>query len=480
MQALSTLTAEHKAGTFDGNQVAAFRRQLRGALLGPGDDEYDKARLVWNGMIDRRPALIARCTCTEDVVAAVNFARENGLTPAVRGGGHNVAGYATCDGGLVIDLSPMRGVSVNPDARTATADAGCTWADVDRATQKYGLVTPGGLVSETGIAGLTLGGGYGWLRGKYGLSSDNLLAAEVVTADGRVLTAGEAENSDLLWGLRGGGGNFGVVTAFTYRLHELGPEVFLCFTFHDGRGEGMARALRFFRDYCADVPDEVAPLAACGIVPPGAHNFPDALHGVPFVLLGAVYAGPADEGERALAPLRTFAEPLIDFSGRMPYVQAQTVFDEDYPAHTMRYYWKSSNLTGLQDDVIDHIVTHARRQPSPYSTMDIWHVGGVLKRADDASSAFSGRKAAFLFNPEANWVNPEDDAVNIRWVRESLEAVRPFSDGSRYFNFPGLHEEGHEIVKTTFGEKYERLVALKRKYDPDNLFHLNQNISPHV
>jgi FAD/FMN-containing dehydrogenase len=389
-----------------------------------------------------------------------------------------VAGYATCDGGLVLDLSAMNAVEVDPERRTARAGGGATWADVDRATQAHGLATPGGVVSETGIAGLTLGGGLGWLRGAHGLSCDNLLSADVVTADGRRITASEDEHADLFWALRRGGGNFGVVTSFEYRLHEVGPEVFHCLAFHDGRGHGMRDALCFFRDYCETVPDQVAPIAICGVIPPGEKAFPEAIHGVPFALLAAMYAGPVAEGEPALKPLRTFAAPLVDFSGPMPYTEVQTVFDEDYPAHEMRYYWKSLNLPRLTDEVIDRIVAHAKQQPSPYSTTDLWHLGGAVQRVAEDDTAFSGRRAAYVFNPEANWVDPADDEANVRWARETLDAVSEFSDGRRYFNFPGFHEEGESIMKATFGPKYERLARIKAKYDPDNLFRMNQNVKP--
>ncbi|HEU0027234.1 MAG TPA: FAD-binding oxidoreductase [Ktedonobacterales bacterium] len=465
------------AARIDLGAIHALEARLQGRLIRPGDADYDEARAVWNGMIDRYPALIARCASVDDVVAAVGFAREQGLLVAVRGGAHSVAGHAVCDGGLVIDLSRMARVEVDPEARVARAGGGATWGEVDAATQAYGLATPGGVFSRTGIAGLTLGGGFGWLRNTYGLSCDNLVAAEIVTADGRVLRASETENRELLWGLRGGGGNFGVVTRFEYRLHPVGPEVMFVFALHDGGGENMARAIRFYRDFCSGAPDEANTIAACGIVPPHPEMYPVELHGRPFVLLGGLYAGPPEDGKRALQPLRDFGAPLVDFSGVRPYVEAQQAFDADYP-DGMRYYWKSLNLMRLDNAVIDRLVAHARQQPSPLSTTDLWSVGGAMKRGDAAQSAFHGRHAAFLLNPEANWEDPRDDEANIRWARKFIADMREFSDGGRYLNFAGFQEEGDEMMRGAFGPQYARLLALKRQYDPANLFRLNQNISP--
>jgi FAD/FMN-containing dehydrogenase len=472
---------ENLSKTLSHSQLNAQElRQLASSFAGeiilPADPTYTDARLVWNGMIDRYPALILRCTNTQDVVSAVQFARQNNLPIAVRGGGHNVAGLAVTDSGVVIDLSRMQAVEVDPNTQTAWAEGGATIGALDASTQMYGLSAPMGVVSETGIAGLTLGGGMGWLRNKYGLSCDNLIGAEVVTAEGQVLAVNEQENADLLWGLRGGGGNFGIVTKFLFRLYPTGPEVFFTFVFHDG--EKMEQHLRFFRDYTASAPDEVSVLAFAGVFPPGAEIFPQALHGQSFLAFGAMYAGTAQQGAKVLHPLSDFAEPLIDFSGIMPYTQAQKMFDEDYPAHTMRYYWKSLNLNELSDAVIQRFVTHAHRQPSPYSTTDLWHIGGAIKRGSTEQSAYFGRHAAYLMNPEANWVKAEDDEANIRWVREFVADMQEFSDGSRYLNFAGFQEEGDDMMRKAFGEHYQRLVALKNKYDPHNIFRLNQNIKP--
>ena len=457
--------------------VAAFAAQLQDELIRPSDANYDQARAVWNGIIDRRPTLIARCAGVEDVAAAVNFAREQGLVLSVRGGGHNVAGHGTNDGGLVIDLAPMKRIEVDPVARTARAEGGVTWGELDAATQVHGLATPGGVFSGTGIAGLTLGGGYGWLRARYGLSCDNLIGAEVVTASGQVVRAGESENTDLLWGLRGGGGNFGVVTTFEYRLHPVGPAVGTVFVFHDGEGDRSAQAVRGYRDYMAGAPDEVSGVAFLGIVPPMPDLFPAETHGKRYVAFGAVYAGPPEEGQTILAPLRELGTPLADHSGIRPYVEMQKMFDADYP-DGLHYYWKSLTLASLIDAAIERIVAHARQQPSIYSTTDLWEIRGAVARGSAASSAYHGRGAAYLLNSEANWEDAAADDANIGWARALVADIEQYSDGSRYLNFAGFQEEGDEMMRKAFGPQYARLAMLKRKYDPHNLFSLNQNIKP--
>ncbi len=466
-----------KSNTLDVSTVQSLAGQVKGPVILPDDAAYDEARKVWNGMIDRYPALIVRPLDVSDVIAAVNFAREHDLLLSVRDGGHNVAGHATNDGGIVIDLAEMKQIEVDPAGRTVRVGGGAMWGDVDAATQPHGLATPGGVYSRTGIAGLTLGGGYGWLRSTYGLSCDNLIAAEVVTADGRLVHASATENPDLLWGLRGGGGNFGVVTTFVFRLHPVGPDVMFVFVFHDGRGEdAMKRALRLYRDFSETAPDEANTIAALGQIPPDEH-FPEELHRTPFAAFGGLYVGPVDEGEKVLRPLRDLGTPLLDFSGVMPYVEAQRAFDADYP-DGLRYYWKSLNLTRLDEDAIERIVRHARQQPSPFSTTDLWHIGGAVKRAGPDESAFSGRDAAFLLSPEANWLDAADDEANLRWVRDFVADMAPFSDGSRYLNFAGFQEEGDDMIRASYGAQHARLQALKRQYDPGNLFRLNQNIKP--
>ena len=474
MAELQIITNTGTEAVLDDSLVEGFRSSLRGELLHPDDADYEDARRVWNGMIDKRPALIARCVGTADVIEAVNFARENDLLVAVRGGGHNVAGTAVAEGGLVIDLSSMKGIRVDPERRTVRAQAGVTLGELDKKTQVFGLATPLGVVSETGIAGLTLGGGVGWLRRKYGLSSDNLISADVVTADGRFLTASETENEDLFWGIRGGGGNFGVVTSFEYQLHPVGPEVMFCFVFYPG--DRAKEILRFYEEYMAQAPDEVSPLGVLGRVP-RMDIFPKWWHGKPYVALLAMHAGDVEEGEQVLRPLRELGNPIADLSAPMPYTEVQTVLDEDYP-NGWRYYWKSVNGNSLDDEVIEHLVAHAEAAPSDHSTIDVWYQGGAMGRVGASETAFGGRSAPILLGVEANWEEPQDNEANIAWVRNCIADIRRFSDGGIYLNFPGFLEEGDKLLRDAYGKNYERLVALKNKYDPTNLFRMNQNIKP--
>jgi len=476
MNKLQAKTIEQETILINPSALMAYKGGFDCELILPGDEDYADARLVWNGMIDQKPAVIARCQNSQDVVRAVNFAREHRLLTAVRGGGHNVAGLGTCDGGIVIDLSAINQVELDLERKVAVVGGGAKWGDVDRVTQAFGLATPGGVVSDTGVAGLTLGGGFGHIRNKFGLTCDNLLAAEVVTAEGQLIRASETENRDLLWGLRGGGGNFGVVTRFEFQLHPLGPEVFLCLVFHNG--EDLADAFRFFRDFTQNAPDEVSALAFSGIFPENYASFPPESYGKPFIAFMALYAGEPAAGESALAPLRDYAPAAVDYSGKMFYKTAQAILDEEYPSHTMRYYWKSTNLMTLDDDAISQIAEHAQQQPSQYTTTDLWHIGGAIKRSGEDHAAFNGRHANFLLNIEANWVEPENDQANIKWVREFLDQMKPFSDGGLYLNFAGLQEEGESMMKGAYGPNYARLAALKAKYDPQNLFRLNQNIQP--
>ncbi|ELZ81200.1 FAD/FMN-dependent dehydrogenase [Haloferax gibbonsii ATCC 33959] len=454
-------------------QRDSFEASLRGPVLRPEDAEYDEARAVWNGMIDRRPSLIVRCAGVADVVRSVNYARENDLVVAVRGGGHNVAGTAVCDDGIVIDLSEMTSVRVDPDARTAWVGGGARWADVDHETQLFGLAAPGGVVSDTGVAGLTLGGGLGHLRRKHGLSCDNLRSVELVTAAGEVVTASRDENADLFWGLRGGGGNFGVVTGFEFELHPVGPDVAMCLVFYPAAD--IPDRLRDFREYARSAPDEVSALTFSGVLP-DEELFGDAASVPKLGILGC-YAGPPEEGTAALAPLREFADPIADFSGVMPYVELQRLLDEDYP-DGMRYYWKSLYLDGLSDDVLERLDHWTAAAPSPLSTVDIWHLGGAIADVGADESSFAGRRAPYLLGVEGNWEDPDADEENVAWVRDCIDDMRRFSDGTVYLNFPGFLEGGDETMQTTFGPAYERLVDLKDEYDPANLFRLNQNVAP--
>jgi FAD/FMN-containing dehydrogenase len=463
-----------EARTAAGDGADALAARLKGELLRPADAGYEEARKTWNGMIDRRPELIARCDGAEDVAAAVSFAREAGLPLAVRGGAHNVAGNAVCDGGLVIDLTPMKQVEVDPDRRSVRAAGGCTLGDVDGETQRFGLAVPLGVVTKTGIAGLTLSGGMGWLRRKHGLSCDNIRSAQVVTADGSTVSASASENDDLFWAIRGGGGNFGVVTEFEYELHQVGPDVSFCFVMYPA---AEARAVLLGCDaYLAGAPEEISPLAVLGYVPE-VEGIPASVHGEPMVALLALHPGDPEEGERVLQPLREIVEPLADVGGTMPYVEAQAVLDEDFP-DGWRYYWKSVNVTELGDELIERLVAYNAAAPSRHSTIDVWYQGGAMARVGERDTAFANRASPYLVNLEANWEEPDDDDANVAWVRDGVADLRSFSDGGIYLNFPGFLEEGEDLVREGYGENYDRLGEVKAKYDPENLFRLNANVEP--
>ena len=465
MAGLHVITTDGADTTIDDAALEAFKTGLRGELLRPGDPGYDDARKVWNGMIDKRPALIARCAGVADVIAAVNCARSNNLLVSVRGGGHNITGNAVCNGGLMIDLSRMKSVRVDPAKRTARAEAGLTWGEYNRETQAFGLASTGGVVSTTGIAGLTLGGGLGWLMGKHGLSCDNLLSADMVTADGQFLTASASEHSDLFWGLRGGGGNFGVVTSFEYRLHPV-DSVLAGMVLHP-----MANAkdvLRFYREYARSAPDELTAFAALMTSPEGA----------PVVAIIVGYIGPMAEGERLVAPVRKFGSPIVDTIGPMSYVQLNTMFDAAFPYGGVQRYWKSSFLKHLGDDVLDILVTRAATMPSPMSMVGFFHVHGAASRVKPNETAFGLRDDQWDYDVISQWLNPGESAHHIQWTREFWTAVEPFATGEVYVNH--LDAEEGTRIRAAYSDNYERLVALKNKYDPTNLFRLNQNIKPSV
>jgi FAD/FMN-containing dehydrogenase len=456
--------------------VDALRGVVLGDVLVATDAGYDGARAVWNAMIDRRPAVIVRCTSTADVVAAVSFARDHGLPVSVRGGGHNVAGHAVGDHSVMIDLSAMRGVRVDPERRLARVEGGATWGDVDRETQAVGLATPGGLISETGVGGLTLSGGIGWLRSRYGLSIDNLVAAEVVTADGRVVRAAPDENADLLWALKGGGGNFGVVTAFEFALHPVGPTVFFAGPVYPI--EAGSAPIRRWRDFLADKHDRVGSLVEFSTIPhdPG---YPEEAWGRRVYTIAAAYAGDAAEGEALLQPLRELGELVTDFSGRMGYCEMQQLFDTVIPFGQHRCYWKSRYLSGLPDDAIDRILEGNVRPPSPTTLSSIWNFGGATARVGAGETAFGDRSMPWMFSIDSIWSSPEDDEANVAWTRDFWQRMEPHShEGRIYLNFPGLGEEGEELVRRTYGDNFGRLRAIKRRYDPGNVFRFNQNISP--
>jgi FAD/FMN-containing dehydrogenase len=449
-----------------GDAVEALRalsHRLDGRVILPTDDGYDAARRVWNGMIDRRPAAIVRCGSRADVVASVNLARERGLLLAVRGGGHSAAGHGVCDGGLVLDLSAMRTIEVDPVARTARAGPGLTWGVFDAATQAFGLATTGGVVSTTGIAGLTLGGGLGWLMRRHGLTCDNLLAAEVVTAAGEVVRASTEKHPDLFWALRGGGGNFGVVTSLTYRLHEVGPAVLAGLLVYP---RPRAReALRRYRDLVADAPEELAAYAALG----------STAEGEPAVILVLFHGGPAAAGERLVDHFRSACPPGADLVARRPYLEFQSMLDATQPAGK-RVYWRSTFLRGLPDAALDELVALTEAMPSPYAVAIIERYGGVVARVPADATAYPHRDADHLLNVISLWDDPAWDQGNIAWVRETWSRMAPFGEARTYVNFLGDEDEGR--VRAAYGPNHARLAAVKARYDPGNLFRVNHNIPP--
>jgi FAD/FMN-containing dehydrogenase len=454
--------------------VAELGMGFGGSLLRSGEAGYDEARAVFNGMFDRRPALIAQCSGVADVISAIAFARERDLPISVHGGGHGVPGYAVCEGGVMVDLRPMNGVWVDPAARTARAEGGTTWGKFDRETQVFGLATTGGRVTTTGIAGLTLGSGSGWLERKFGFTVDNLLSAQLVTASGEVVTASESENADLFWGLRGAGGNFGIVTSFEYRLHELGPIVAGGLMVY--AREQAPQILRALRDHMVDAPDEVGSGFAFLTAPP-EEFVPEEVRGQPVFGVIFLYAGPVEEGtEAATALKRNLGEPALDLVGPMPYTAVQQLLDAGNPPGRHQY-WKSDNLAELSDEAIDMLFEHANRTQSPFSIVVGEMKGGAIDRVDEGAVALPGRNAAAAFYGIAQWEDPAESDAHIAWVRELGEAMKPFGKGNVALNF--VMDEGQERVQSTFGpEKYRRLVELKDKYDPDNVFRMNQNIRP--
>jgi len=443
---------------------ADLAHRFSGQLLQPGDREYDEARRVHNGLVDKRPALIARCRGTADIVEAVNLARALRLEVAIRGGGHNVAGRATIDGGLMIDLSPMKEIHVDPATRTARAQGGVTWAEYNRETQAHGLASTGGVVSSTGIAGLTLGGGFGWLAGTYGLAVDNLLSVQLVTADGRMLTASEREHPDLFWGLRGGGGNFGVAASFAYRLHAVGPTITGGLVAH--RFPRARDVLRFYRDVSASAPDELMAEAAL-LRAPGGSN-------AKIAAIAACHCGTPEHGEAAVGPIKAFGPPVMDTLGPTPYCQMNSMQDAAYPKGAFNY-WKSSFLAVLSDDAIDTMIDCYARCPSPMSQLLLEHWHGAAVRVGAGDTACPHRTAGYNLVVMGQWMDPAGGERCMAWVRETFAAMQPFIASGRYVNYLG-DEEGGDPVAAAFGSNYARLQQLKAKYDPDNFFHMNQNI----
>jgi FAD/FMN-containing dehydrogenase len=449
---------------------------LEGRVVTPDSPDYDEVRALWNGMLDRRPAAIVRCRSAADVAIAIRAARAAGSRVCVRGGGHNVAGSAVLDDSVVVDLTEMTAVTVDAERRRARVGGGARWRDVDAATQAFGLATPGGVVSDTGVAGLTLGGGLGWLRRAFGLACDAVVGAEVVTADGAIIRTDETEHPDLLWALKGGGGNFGVVTELEFALEPLGPDVataLVAYALDDAH-----TVMRTFRDIANDLPDEVSAILVFGAVP-AAEPFPEEHWSADALLVLGMASTHAELGMELLAPLQHLgAEPIADAGGVVPYVEWQKVFDEDYPAGELRYYWKSAFVDDLSDDAIAVLVEATRNRPSPHSTIDVWPQGGAMARVGDDESSFGGRDVPWLVSPEANWEHEADDDENLAWGRGVVAAMQPYSPGGTYLNFAGFLDDAAELVEPSYGRLYARLREVKRRYDPENVFSANVNITP--
>jgi len=467
---MSVLQVATKDGGFAEIEMAvveALEEDLRGSVLFPTSAGYDDARRLWNGMIDRRPAVVARCAGTADVASAVNFAREHDLLVAVRGGGHNVAGNAVCEAGLMINLSGMRSVHVDAQTSRARAEGGTTWGDFDAETQVFGLATTGGLISDTGVAGLTLGGGIGWLTRSYGLACDNLAAVDVVTAEAKIVTASANENSDLFWGLKGGGGNFGIATSFEFEVYPVGPMLFGGMTLYSL--DEAQEVLRHFRDFITNASDELGALAAFTTTPDG----------LPVLALIAVYNGPLSDGEAALEPLRAFRKPLLDTFGPSPYRKIQTLFDAGAPPG-LRYYWKSSFLDRLPEEALAVVIEQTRHRPSPRSKIFLEFLGGAFARISRESTVFDHRTSPYNLLIIGSWQDQEDDEINRVWTRDTWQAMEPYASQGVYVNYLGTEaDEGSNRIPAAYGPgKFDKLLALKQKYDPTNLFRMNQNIRP--
>lgn len=449
---------------------------IAGEVMVPGDPGYDAARAVWNAMIDRRPAMIVRPADVDDVIAAVNHARHAGLPVSIRGGGHNVAGHATCDGGLMLDMSGMRAVTVDPEARRAKVQGGATWSDVDAATQVFGLATPGGLISDTGVAGLTLAGGIGWLRSRHGFSADNVIAFQVVTAEGALVRASADSHPDLYWALRGGGGNFGVVVEFEFALHPCGPTVMFAAPIYPlSAGAGP---IRFWRDFLADKHDRIGSLVEFSTIPE-SEDFPEAYWGQRCYTVAAMWAGDPDEGERVMQPLREQGELAADFSGKIAYCELQKLFDELFPAGEFRAYFKCHYMSEATDDLIDDALRIAAEAPSDATLSSIWNMGAATMAVPPDATAIDRRGMAWMYSIDSAWKDAADDDANIAYSRQAWEETRKYStDGRLYLNFGGLGEEGESLVREAYGGSYDRLRKIKARYDPGNMFRFNGNVPP--
>jgi FAD/FMN-containing dehydrogenase len=472
MAGLKMKTLDGGTTTIAKGAIDALASGLDGELLTGDSPGYDEARTIWNAMIDRRPGLIVSCAGSGDVVRAVNFARENGLLTAVHGVGHNIAGNAVCDDGIMISLEGMKSVKVDPKTRRVLVEPGVTLGELDQATQEHALAVPVGINSTTGIAGLTLGGGFGWLSRKHGMTVDSLISADVVTAAGKAVKASAKQNPDLFWGIRGGGGNFGVVTSFEFQAHPVGPEVLSGLIVHPG--SDVSSVLRYYREFAAQAPDELSVWVVLRKAPP-LPFLPEEVHGAEVVVLAALYNGDMAAGEKALAPLRAHGNPIADVISPHQFTDFQAAFDPLLEPG-VRNYWKTHDFPALGDDLLDAIVGYVGKLPGPACEVFIAQMGGETSRVPEESTAYRGRDAQFIMNVHGRWDDAADDEKCIAWCRELFDATKPFATGAAYVNF--MTEEEGQRVQEAYGDAYGRLVELKRKYDPTNLFRLNQNISP--
>ena len=452
--------------------ISEFSQSLSQSLIRTSDSEYDAARSVWNGMIDKKPLMVAMCNNADDIVKCVNFARNQNLTVSIKGGGHSVAGKAVCDDGLMINLSQMNSVVVNTKEKTVTVQSGATIGDMDKETQKFGLATPVGIVSKTGIAGLTLGGGYGYLGRSYGLTSDNLISAELITADGEIIKANESENSDLFWALQGGGGNFGVVTSFKFKCYDVGPNLMVAKIFYPI--DDAKKVLTFYNSFAKNAPDELATSAMIIRIPP-VEPFPKDIQGKLSIFVQACYSKDLESGKKVLEPWENFGNPMLRVIMPTPFLDVQTGFDEGMP-NGMRYYWKSHFFETLTDDAIDVFVNHTKNIPGVFTIVGFDPFGGAINRVKEDATAFSQRSASYILGIWGGWIEKNEDEKNINWIRELYEKMKPFASGGTYSNF--LDKDDDNKVKASFGSNYERLQQVKRKYDPNNFFSNNQNIKP--
>ena len=472
MNDLTMATLDRDESAISGAALDELSARFSGDLLTPSDDGYDEARAIWNAMIDRRPALIAMCESANDIAAALRFAADHGLLVSVRGAGHNIAGNAVCDGGLMISLDRMRKVDVDPEARVARVQPGATLADVDAATQEHGLATPVGVNSTTGIAGLTLGGGFGWLSRAYGMTIDNLIAADVVLPDGRKVRASADEEPDLFWAIRGGGGNFGVVSAFEFHLHPVGPEILSGLIVHPG--DAAADFLRFYRDFAPTLPDDTAVFVVLRKAPP-LPFLPEEWHGRDVVVVAAFHGGDMAEGERVLQPLREWGDPIADVIGPHPYAGWQQAFDPLLEPGA-RNYWKSHDFTELSDGFLDVLTESASELPTAECEVFLIQVGGEMGRVAPDATAYPNRHADYMMNVHTRWRDPSDDEACVAWARRLFNASTPYAAGSVYVNF--MPSDENDAVERAYGPHYGRLAKLKARYDPQNLLRMNQNIRP--